>query len=171
VQFFAARYSRRVRSGISTLVAFGLHGLFLSGCSESLKAPTLKPEQVTTSRISTDGADFEAVLDGFNPNSKELTARSVTTKLNIGGRAEAAKVSIASSLVLPPKQNVKVKVPIKVEWTDKAAIAALAATKQPVTYLVEGTAEFSDGRTSINVPLQVSGPMTAAELAQAAGTR
>ncbi len=151
--------------------AFAATGLFLCGCSEPIKAPTLKPEQVTTSRITTSGAEFEAMLDGFNPNTKELTSRSVTTKLNIGGRADAAKVVLASTLVLPPKQSVKLKLPIKVEWTDTAAIAQLAATKQPVTYLLEGTAEFTDGRDTINVPLQVSGPMTAAELAQASGKK
>jgi LEA14-like dessication related protein len=142
---------------------------FATACSEPLRAPTLKPEQITTSKISPAGADIEVAIEGSNPNKAQLSATSVQTKLNIGGKADAAKVTLTNTVVLPPNQPVHLKLPIKVEWTDAAAIKELAASKSPVDFLVEGSAVFSDGRASITAPFQVKGTMTASDLAQAAG--
>lgn len=139
-------------------------------CSEPLKAPTLKPEPITAARISKAGAEIDSVLEGNNPNKAQLTARSVETNMTLGGKAGVAKVLVTASIVLPANGTTKVQVPIRVEWTDPAAVAELAAKKEQAQFVVEGSVEFSDGRQSIKAPFQVSGVMTPADLAQAAGT-
>ena len=63
--------------------AFAATALFLWGCSDPLQPPSLKPEQVTTSRISPAGAEFEAVLEGQAIDSLPLKT--------VGDLAKAAK--------------------------------------------------------------------------------
>jgi len=70
---------------------------------------------------------------------------------------------------LPGEKRVSMKLPIRVLWTDAAAIGALAAAKQPADYVVEGNVHFAGTDASLVTPFKVTGTMSAAELAQAAG--
>lgn len=143
--------------------------LLTLACTEPLKAPTLKPEVISTTRIAPSGAEIDVTVDADNPNAAALTTRSIETKVNIGGRPDIAQVQLGSPLTLAARAHTKVKLSIRVVWRDPAAIATLAATKQTATFVVDGTVELSDGKNSIHAPFQVNGGMSAADLAQAAG--
>lgn len=140
----------------------------LSAC-EMPKAPQVLPESVTTAKITTKGADLETTLNAFNPNKFALTASGIETRVTIGGRPNVAKAIVTDPLTLPPGEQLKVKLPIHVEWTDTASIAALAETKQPADYVVEGMVQFAGKGTTLQTQIKVTGTMTASELAQAAG--
>ena len=143
-------------------------GIGLSAC-EMPQAPPVLPESVTTAKITTKGADLETTLDAFNPNKFALAASGIETRVTIGGRPNVAKAVVTDTLTLPPGEHLKVKLPIHVEWTDTASIAALAETKQPADYIVEGMVQFAGKGTTLQTQIKVTGTMTAAELAQAAG--
>jgi LEA14-like dessication related protein len=137
-------------------------------CSEPTKPPQVKPESVTTIEVTPKGASVEVALDAFNPNKVELAASSVDTKITIGGKADIARAVLTTTLVLPPNEHIKVKLPIRIEWTDPVALAALAAAKQSTPYVVEGTVDFAGRNVSVKTPFQINGTMTEAQLAQAA---
>ncbi len=143
--------------------------LTLAGC-ERVRAPEIKPEQVTTAKITTQGADVETTLAVYNPNKSTLTANGVDTKVTLGGKPNVARAVVTDILTMPGGKRVSVKMPIKVVWLDAAAIAALAETKQPAEYVVEGTVHFAGTDAAVVTPFKVTGTMSAAELAQAAGT-
>lgn len=142
--------------------------LGLAAC-DMPKAPQVLPESVTTAKITTKGADLETTLDAFNPNKFALSASGIETRVTIGGRPNVAKAIVSDTLTLPPGERLKVKLPIHVEWTDMASITALAETKQPADYIVEGMVQFAGKGTTLQTQIKVTGTMTAAELAQAAG--
>jgi LEA14-like dessication related protein len=144
---------------------------FLAGvaCEKPLQSPDVKPQGVLISKMSPAGADLEATITANNPNKVELSASGLQSKVTIGGKPDVAKALVTSSLVLPASQTITLKLPIKVEWTNAAAIAELADKKQPAPYTVEGTVEFSSRAGAVKTPFVINGVMTAEELAGAAG--
>jgi LEA14-like dessication related protein len=150
-------------------MAFGLAVVALSGC-ERLQPPQIKAETVTIGKITPAGADLEAALSVFNPNKASLTASNIQSSITLGGKSDVAKAVITDVLTLPGNQTTKIKLPIHIDWTNAAAINDLAATKQPATYSVTGTVSFTAGKgAALSTPFQVSGIMSADELARAAG--
>jgi LEA14-like dessication related protein len=143
--------------------------LLLAACKEPLQSPQVAPEGVMISKMSPAGAEIEASINANNPNKVELSASGMQSKVTIGGKPDVAKALVTSALTLPASQRIKLKLPIKVEWTNPAAIAALADTKQPAPYTVEGTVEFSSREGTVKTPFVINGVMTAEELAGAAG--
>jgi LEA14-like dessication related protein len=138
------------------------------GCDE-LQSPQIVGEGVSTGKITTQGADVEATLSVYNPNRNTLTANGIDSKVTIGGKPNVARAVVAEALVMPGGQRVKIKMPMRVEWTDPAALSALAATKQPADYTVEGIVHFAGKGGALQTPFQIKGAMTATELAQASG--
>ncbi len=135
---------------------------------DTLKAPEIVPSNVTTAKITTTGAELETTVNAYNPNANALTATGVETKVTIGGKPNVARAVVTDPMTLPPGQRITLKIPIHVEWTDPAAIAALAEAKKPADYVVEGMVQFIGNGKAIQTQLKVTGTMTSAELAQAA---
>src|SRR6185503_7078035 len=121
------------------------------GC-ERVQPPEIKPEQVTTAKITTQGADVETTLAIYNPNKGTLTANGVDTKVTIGGKPNVARAVVTDILTMPGGKRMSVKMPIKVVWLDAAAIGALADAKQPADYVVEGTVHFAGTDAAVVTP-------------------
>ena len=136
------------------------------GCSKT-EPPQISPEAVRVLRITPAGAELETSLDAWNPNDIDLSALSMDTTVTIGGKPDVARASVTKPLDLPAKQRLRVTVPITVEWADKEALAALAATNAEAPYQVEGSVEFEGKRGKVMAPFKVSGRMTADELKMA----
>lgn len=141
--------------------------LLAMGC-DRVRAPELKAEGVGSPTITPSGAMLEATLAVFNPNSDALTANGIDSKVTIGGKPNVARAVVTESLVLPGGQHTKIKMPIQVAWTDRAALASLADTKQNQPFVVEGIVHYAGKASAVQTPFRVEGTMTAAELAQAA---
>jgi hypothetical protein len=150
---------------IFSLVLAG--GLF---ACEATAPPEIAGESVSTAKVSPEGAEIEVTLSVYNPNrSNTLSTNGIDSKVTIGGRANVARAVVVDPLVLPAGQRIKRKMPIRVEWLDRAALAALAEAKQPADYVVEGVVHFAGKSGVLQTPFTVKGQMTAAEIAQAAG--
>ena len=150
-------------------VSLGAIVLTASGC-QRLTPPQIQPESVTTSAISPQGADVEAMLDVYNPNSETLTASGIDTKVTIGGKPNVARAVVTEQLVLPGGERIKAKMPIHVEWTDPPAVAGLAEKKEPAPYVVEGTVHFVGKGARLETAFKLQGTMSPTELGEAAGT-
>src|SRR5436190_24131497 len=85
----------------------------LLGC-ERMVAPEIKPEQVTTAKITTQGADVETTLAVYNPNKGTLTANGLDTKVTIGGKPNVARAIVTDILTMPGGKRISIKIPIKV---------------------------------------------------------
>jgi len=144
--------------------------LVVTGACQTTHPPEVTTETVTTTKITPAAAEIEATLDAYNPNKADLTANSIDSKVTIGGKPDIAKAVVTEPLVIPAGQRIKVKLPIRVEWTDAAAIKALAATGQPAPYNVTGAVHFAGKGAEIQTAFKITGTMTTGELAQAAGT-
>jgi LEA14-like dessication related protein len=150
------------------LLGLGLALGLTLGC-DNLKSPEIVGEGVKTVKMSPQGAQFDASLSVLNPNKDELRANGIDSKVTMGGRPNVARAVITDALVLPGGQRTKVTIPIHVEWLDRAAVSALAQTKQPAEYSVEGTVQFAGKSKVLSTPFVIKGSMTPTELAQAAG--
>jgi LEA14-like dessication related protein len=150
------------------LLSIGIFALLTYGC-EKVNPPQIAPDSVTTLTISPEFADVEVMLDAANPNKNALTATGIDSKVTIGGKPGVARAVVNEPLTIPGGQRIKLKMPLRVMWTDPAAIAALAATKQPADYLVEASVLFVTKGARVEIPFQIRGSMTASELARAAG--
>lgn len=151
-----------------TVVAVCLAACLVS-CTKDPTPPKMVPQRVEVVRIDPSGADIDATLDATNPNAVELTATGVETKITIGGRPGVANAGITHTVVLPASTRSTPKVSIRVDWTDKAALGALAAAHQVVPYVVDGTVEFAAKGVRVRAPFEVKGTMSPDELAKAAG--
>jgi LEA14-like dessication related protein len=153
----------------STFVAMVVASCLTTGC-ETTHPPEITAETVTTMKIGPEGADIDASLDTYNPNKSALTTTGFESKVTIGGKPDVARAVVSQALTLPAGQRVRLKLPIRVEWTDPAAIKALAEAKAPASYTVTGAVHFSTGKgKDIQTPFKISGTMGADELGRAAG--
>lgn len=135
-----------------------------------LSPPEITAESVSTARITTQGAEVEAKLSVNNPNKSSLTTSDVESAITIGGKPGIARAVVDHPVVVPAAQRAAITLPIRIEWTNPAALAELASAKQAVPYLVTGSVHFAAAKGQrLLTPFQVSGVMTANELALASG--
>src|SRR5262245_61012468 len=111
------------------------------GCSRP-DPPTLTPEQAKVTRISPDGLDLQVLIDAYNPNSIDLTARSLKAKVTLDGKYHVGDVRAPAKVSLPAQKRTRIDVPLSVKWTDISGLFALAAQSRGVPYELEGTMEL-----------------------------
>jgi len=143
--------------------------LAVLGC-DRVQPPQITAETVTTGKISPQGADMDTTLAVMNPNKNSLTASNIQSSITLGGKSDIARAVITDTLLLPAGQKTKLKLPIHIEWTNQAAIKALADAKQPAKYAVTGTVSFSTPKgAKLETPFQITGFMSVDELQRTAG--
>jgi LEA14-like dessication related protein len=136
------------------------------GCSRP-DPPTLTPEQAKVTRISPDGLDMEVRLEAYNPNSVDLSARSLKAKVTLDGKYHVGDVKSAAKVVLPAHKRTKLEVPLSVKWTDLSGLISLAASNRAVPYELDGTVEVGGDALSLDVPFKLRGMITHDELVRA----
>src|SRR5215475_11756493 len=117
------------------LLAFAIIAL---GCSRP-DPPTLTPEQAKVTRISPDGLDLDVQILAYNPNSSDLTARSLKAKVTLDGKYHVGDVKAPAKVSLPAQKQTRFAVPVSVKWTDLSGLIALAASNRGVPYELDGT--------------------------------
>src|SRR6185369_14925096 len=94
------------------------------GCSRP-DPPTLTPEQAKVTRVSPDGLDLQVQLQAYNPNSVDLSARSLKAKVTLDGKYHVGDVRAPAKVLLPAQKRTRLDVPITVKWTDLSGLIAL----------------------------------------------
>ena len=135
----------------------------LTACSRP-EPPTLTPELAKVTAISAAGIDLQVRLEAYNPNSVELSARSMKANVKLNGKYDVGTVTVPTPLALPPKKRTKMDVPLSVKWRDLSGIAALAANQAGVPYEVDGTVSLGGDTLNVDVPFHMGGTVTRDQL-------
>ena len=104
-------------------------------------------------------------LDAFNPNAKDLAARSVTASITVGGDLPFGKTTVANAVALPAGKTTRLDIPVSAPWTGVANMTTLLARPTAaLPYTVEGTVNLGGDVLNIDVPFHMDGTMTKDEL-------
>ena len=131
--------------------------------------PQVTAEKTSVTKISPAGIELLVELGVHNPNSISLEAQSVVAKVVLDGRYDMGTVEIPQEVDLPSKQQVRVAVPVVVDWKDVTVIASLIALKRNVPYDIDGTVKVGVELFKVTVPFHVSDVITEEQLRQAGG--
>ena len=139
----------------------------LSACSKP-QAPTLVPKEATVTDVSLTGFDMTVKLDAFNPNSFPIAVRSMSAHVIVNGNQDLGTVTSNTPINLPANAHTLVDAPLNVKWKGAAGIASLAQARQPVPYVVDGTATVGGESLNVDVPFKLTGTITPQQLQTAA---
>ncbi|MFO0754950.1 MAG: LEA type 2 family protein [Byssovorax sp.] len=130
--------------------------------------PKLTPVSATLVSISPTSMDVSVELDAENPNSIDLSARSVSAKLTLDGRIDAGSVNVAVPIKLPARKTTRFSAPLSVKWRELTSVAMLVAQNRPVPYEVDGTVEVGGESLNVDLPFKIKGTVTHEQLVKAA---
>jgi hypothetical protein len=153
---------------IVALVSFVL--LALSGfcaCSKP-SPPTLTPLRASVTGVDALGVRLDLELSAANPNTVDLSARSVTAHVVVDRKLDLGTVTLPDAVTLPAGKSTKLSVPVSVAWTDLGALAQLAASSAAVPFTVDGTVEMGGDLLHVAVPFHIDGSVSHDELVHAA---
>jgi LEA14-like dessication related protein len=132
--------------------------------------PKVTAEKTSVTKVSPTGIELLAELGVHNPNSIDLEARSVTANVVLDGKHDMGTVEIPQEIDLPSQRDIRVGVPVAVDWKDLTVIAALIALKRNVPYEIDGSVKAGVELFKVSVPFHVSDIITEEQLRDAAGT-
>ena len=147
-------------------VALSLVALVVVGCSKP-DPPVLTPQSAKVTGVTFAGVSLELRLEAFNPNSSELSARSVTGKVVLDGRVDLGTAKVASAIRLPAGARTTLDVPLALTWTDVSALAVLASSNRAIPYTIDGTVTVGGERLNVDLPFHMDGSITHEEMVQA----
>ncbi|MGK3991035.1 LEA type 2 family protein [Sorangium sp. So ce136] len=140
----------------------------LVACSRP-EPPTLKPEVAAVTAVTAQGIDLRVQIQAYNPNSIDLSTRSVKANVLLDGKYDVGTVTVPAPLKLSAKQWTPLQVPLSVKWQDLASIAALTAQGRGVPYQVNGTVAVGGETLNVDLPFRLAGTITHDQLVAAVG--
>ena len=93
--------------------------------------------------------------------------RSVSGTVTLADRVRLGDASAASGVSIPAGETKRVSAHVKAAWKNVADVATLASSGASVAYRFDGKAKIGGERLNVDIPFQLSGKITAAELVQA----
>ena len=135
-------------------------------CTKPL-APQLTPKEAKVTSIDATGFDMRVKMDAFNPNAFDLSVRSVVAHVIVDGNQDLGTVTAAQPIDLPANAHTLVDVPMNVKWKGIGGLASIAASKRPVPYTLDGTANVGGERLNLDIPFKLQGVITAEQIQQA----
>lgn len=142
--------------------------LSLVACSRP-EPPTLKPEVAAVTAVTAQGIDLRVQIQAYNPNSIDLTTRSMKATVLLDGKIDVGTVTVPTPLKLPAKKWTRIDAPLSVKWQDLTSIAALAAQSRGVPYQVNGTVAIGGETLNVDVPFRLTGTITQEQLVTVIG--
>ncbi len=141
-------------------------GAFVAGCSNPAP-PTLSPEKVAVTRIDMAGIALDLSMSATNPNSVDLTATDVSSRLVVDKTHDIGTVRLPKSITLPAGKTTELDVPLALRWADMGVLANLAAGSGAVPYSVDGTLEMGGSLLHVAVPFHLDGTISREQMARA----
>lgn len=139
-----------------------------SGCAKP-EPPTLTPTGATVTSVSPAGLGLNVVLQAKNPNSIDLDAQKVVADITLDGTVKLAHVVVSQPVHLPANKTTTLTVPMQAGWNNLLALAPLTQKQGNIPFSVDGKVTVGGG-LEIEVPFQVTGSLTAAELTKVAAS-
>ncbi|AUX29887.1 MULTISPECIES: LEA type 2 family protein [Sorangium] len=140
----------------------------LVACSRP-EPPTLKPEVAAVTAVTAQGIDLRVQIQAYNPNSVDLSTRSLKATVLLDGKIDVGTVTVPTPLKLRSKQWTRIDAPLSVKWQDLTSIAALAAQGRGVPYQVNGTVAIGGETLNVDVPFRLAGTLTQEQLVTVIG--
>ena len=138
----------------------------LAGCSKPLP-PQLTPQQAKVTAIDANGFDMTVKMDAFNPNGFDLAVQSVVAHVIVDGNQDLGTVTTSKPIALAANAHTAIDVPMNVKWKNATGFVAIATSRRPVPYTVDGTATVGGDRLNVDIPFKLQGTITAEQLQQA----
>lgn len=139
-----------------------------AGACAKPQPPQLTPLEAKVTAVDIGGFDMRVKLEAFNPNGFDLSVRSVTAHVIVDGSQDLGMVTALQPFNLPANARTAIDVPMTVKWKSAGSLVAVAASKRPVPYSVDGTATIGGPRLNFDVPFKLMGTITPAQLQHAA---
>jgi LEA14-like dessication related protein len=112
------------------------------------------------------GMQMNVELGLDNPNTVDLSARSVTAKVVLDGKYPMSPVTVPHDFTLKAKDRSHLVVPMSLKWEDVSTLLALASTNRNVPYDIDGTVKLGGEVLSLDVPFHLRGELTREQLVQ-----
>jgi LEA14-like dessication related protein len=138
--------------------------LVLSLLACSPKAPIVTPQAARVLWAAPSGLRLAIEVNVYNPNSFSLVANSIDGVLKLGNGAQFGQGQAYPGGAIPAEGASRVVTQFDVRWTNLTALAPFLLSPSPVPYVFEGNAHLGTESASLNVPFQVQGQLTRAEL-------
>jgi LEA14-like dessication related protein len=137
-------------------------------CSKP-EPPTLVPEKATLVRIDPHGIELAVELTATNPNSVDLTASEITSRLIVGNE-QVGTVTLPRTTTLPAGSKTKIAVHMSISSPNIASLAGFAATGNAVPYSVDGRLDMGGALVHVWVPFHFEGSIPHDQIVSAALT-
>lgn len=150
--------SRKLVAGLALVVG-------ASACSKP-QPPTITPKSAQVSALSTTGVQLTVSFDVTNPNGFPLIVHAVDGRFSIGAGAgtELGQAHAEPSASIPAKGTSTVSSQLSVTWTNLSALIPFAISPAAVPYRFDGTAQLGGESLNVNVPFELTGELTRAQL-------
>src|SRR5262249_37536213 len=129
----------------------------LASCSRP-EPPRITPQKATVTSVTASGIELRVRLEAYNPNSIDLSAKSVKGKVTLDGKYDVGTVNVAQPMKLPAGKKTLLDVPVSTKWSSITALGALAQSNRPVPYQVDGSVELAG--VDASVPFSIQGTLT-----------
>jgi LEA14-like dessication related protein len=151
-----------------TRVLFATTIIAVAGACSKPQPPQLTPKEAQVTSVDISGFDLRVKMEAFNPNSVDLSVRTVVARVLVDGNQDLGAVTSSQPFNLPANARTVIDVPLAVKWKSVGNLASIAGAKRPVPYTVDGTATIGGERLNIDVPFKMNGVLTPEQLQQAA---
>jgi LEA14-like dessication related protein len=129
------------------------------GCSKP-QPPTITPVAASVTHIDAQGVEFRVELAVANPNSVDLSAREISSRIALNKTLDLGTVRLPKAVTLPAGQTTKIDAPVSVHWANVGALAQLAARGAAVPYSVDGTLDLGGALLQVGVPFHIEGSIS-----------
>ncbi|MEB2311246.1 MAG: LEA type 2 family protein [Sorangiineae bacterium] len=140
--------------------------VFVAACSRP-KPPTITPISIEVTSVGPTAVGLRVNLDVHNPNGFPLVVQKVSGNFVVSGSVDLGSATVDTALSIPANADQRVASDVKLPWTNLAALAPLALSGKPVPYRFAGRATVGGESVNLEVPFQLDGTLTSAQLIQA----
>ena len=137
-----------------------------SACSRPAP-PTLVPERVRLTGLTTARIDLEVALMVQNPNDIDLVARNLTAHFKVADKFELGTADLPVTTVFPAHQSKELTLPLTVKVQDLALLITMAATSSTIPFTVDGTVGLGGELLHVDLPYQLDGTVSRDQILRA----
>lgn len=141
--------------------------LLSTSCSKP-EPPKIEPRSIQL--VSLIPTKLKVEMDATNPNSYPIVVRSVKGRLSLGAAKNVADGTVDQSISIPAKATTRVTSEIQVNWSSVIVPPEVMNPQKAVPYTFQGTANVGAKSLNFDVPFEMKGEFTHAQLINSAAT-
>jgi|AAFX01.1.fsa_nt_gi LEA14-like dessication related protein len=139
--------------------------LLVTGCAKP-EPPKIEPRSIQL--VSLLPTKLSVEMDATNPNSYPLIVQSVKGRLSLGAAKNVADGTVDQKISIPAKATTRVTSEIQVNWAGIVVPPDVMTPSKAVPYTFQGTASVGAKSVNFDVPFEMKGEFTHAQLINSA---